>query len=344
MKTGRALLVAGVAVLIAMGRPPVSVAAPVISDGSDGPFGPLGGIVTLNLPSNGVFNFTTINIPAGVLVKFNRNVANTPVYFAATGDVVIDGVLDVSATATDVLLPPVPENPKQGGGPGGYDGGRGGDGSDPSGGPGGGPGGGARGYPGGGAGNATEGKMAHRYGGAPGNGGPSVPYPDPLSGGSGAGGGDSIFHYIWYDAGFGGGGGGAVQVSTPGNLSIGGSILANGANGGWGFANIFGNGGPGGGGSGGCVELYAGSVVLDPDGLLQANGGYGGGLSTQPYSWDPPAYSSGADGGLGYVRIEGGMLDLRGTIEGVPIIVPLPPTIWLLAFAGLALIRRRRRT
>ena len=89
------------------------LAAPVISDGSDGPFNPIGPLFTVDLPSDGIFNFTTINIPEGVTVKFNRNAANTPVYFAATDDVIINGVIDVTATATDVFLPPVPENPKQ---------------------------------------------------------------------------------------------------------------------------------------------------------------------------------------------------------------------------------------
>lgn len=87
-------------------------AAPVISDGSDGPFNPIGPLFTVDLPSDWIFNFTTINIPEDVTVKFNRNAANTPVYFAATG-VIINGVIDVLATATDVFLPPVPENPKQ---------------------------------------------------------------------------------------------------------------------------------------------------------------------------------------------------------------------------------------
>jgi hypothetical protein len=52
--------------------------------------------VTINLPPSGVFNFTTINIPDQVIVKFNRNAGNTPVTMLASGDVSIQGLIDVS--------------------------------------------------------------------------------------------------------------------------------------------------------------------------------------------------------------------------------------------------------
>ena len=321
----------------------ISPAAPVISDGSDGPFNPVGVTYTLNLPADGIFNFTTINIPAGVTVKFNRNAGNTPVYFAATGAVTIHGAIDVSATATNVIVD-VPNNPKQSGGPGGGDGGNGGTGASSSGENGQGPGGGVGGYPGGGAGNATAGSAATRYGWAPGAGGPSVPFPDPFSAGSGGAGGDALFHYAWYTGGYGGGAGGAIQIATPGVMTLSGRLLANGANAGWGHASVLANGGPGGGGSGGCIDLYAGALTLEPSGIIQAAGGYGGGLGTQPYSNDPPSYSSGADGGLGYVRIDAGTVDLAGTIQGVQIIVPLPSTLCLLGWGIVIVAPRKRRS
>src|SRR6266550_5208462 len=65
---------------------------------------------TLDLPPNGIFNFTTINVASGATLTFNRNVFNTPVYLLATGDVVIAG--DISVNAVGRL-----------GGPGGFDGG-----------------------------------------------------------------------------------------------------------------------------------------------------------------------------------------------------------------------------
>ena len=299
-------------------------ADPVVSDGSDGPFTPASGLVTLDLPADGIFNFTTIDIPAGTTVKFNRNAANTPVYLAATGSVTIAGVIDVSATATDVVLPPVAANPKQGGGPGGYNGGDGGDSDGAVGHDGGGSGGGGGGYSGAGAGNATAGLQPTRYGSSPGAAGVVVDYDEPLSGGSGGGGGSAVNWFGWYTGGFGGGGGGALQISTPGTLTITGSILGNGANGGWGYASALANGGAGGGGAGGTIEIYVGELVLAADGLIQVRGGYGGGLSTQPYSNDPAAYSSGGDGGLGYVALGVGTLNLTGTIDGVQVDAPCP--------------------
>jgi hypothetical protein len=291
----------------------------VVSDGSDGPFTPSTGIVTLDLPEDGIFNFTTIDIPAGTLVKFNRNVANTPVFLAATGDVNVAGTIDVSAVATDVVLPPVPENPKRWAGPGGGDGGAGATGNPTAVGEDGlGPGGGGGGYSAGGAGNATPGNVATRYSttGA-GFAGPAVSYPGPLAGGSGGGGGSAINWFGWYSGGYGGGGGGALQISTPETITISGSILANGANGGWAYASALAHGGAGGGGSGGCIELHAGAIDLESGGLLQAAGGYGGGLSTQPYSNDPAGYSSGADGGQGYVFLNALAQNLQGSVEGV---------------------------
>jgi hypothetical protein len=69
-------------------------AAAVVSDGSDGAFSGGG---TLTLDADGVFNFTTITIPAGATLGFARNAANTPVVLGAIGNVVIDGTIDVSA-------------------------------------------------------------------------------------------------------------------------------------------------------------------------------------------------------------------------------------------------------
>ncbi len=64
-----------------------------MSDGSDGIFQPLQS-VNLDLPPQDVFNFTTITIDPSVSVGFNRNGSNVPIYFLATGDILIDGALD----------------------------------------------------------------------------------------------------------------------------------------------------------------------------------------------------------------------------------------------------------
>jgi len=65
------------------------------STGADGAFNPTTNTV-LQLPPDGVFNFTTVNIPAGVAVTFKKNANNTPVYILATGDVTIAGTISVN--------------------------------------------------------------------------------------------------------------------------------------------------------------------------------------------------------------------------------------------------------
>ncbi len=65
------------------------------------------------------------------------------------------------------------------------------------------------------------------------------------------------------------------------------------------------------------IELFADYVTLSADGLIQALGGYGCGLSTQPYSRNPAMYSSGADGGMGYAMVQSENVDFQGTVDAV---------------------------
>lgn len=80
-------LLMGVALGVTLRAGPV--AAQTFSSGSTGADGAFNPTVstTLPLPPDGVFNFTTVNIPAGVTVQFQRNATNTPVFLLATGDV-----------------------------------------------------------------------------------------------------------------------------------------------------------------------------------------------------------------------------------------------------------------
>jgi len=117
---------------------------------------------------------------------------------------------------------------------------------------------------------------------------------------------------------------------------INGELLANGANGGWGFASALAHGGAGGGGAGGNIEIFGETISLDEGGLIQALGGYGGGLGTQPYPSSPATYSSGANGGMGYLRLEGNSFDLGGTIDAV--VLPVPAAVWLFCSSLLGLI------
>src|SRR2546427_11910874 len=126
------------------------------STGADGPFSPTA-TTTLTLPPSGAFNFTTVNIPSGVTVRFTKNAANTPVTILASGDVTIAGTIDVSGSpggtgSSQTLLAPSGGS----GGPGGVSGGSGSKGIAST------TGGGARG-PGGGGGKAAG--VAHGGGG-----------------------------------------------------------------------------------------------------------------------------------------------------------------------------------
>ena len=64
------------------------------STGADGPFAPTAS-QTIIVPDSGVFNFTTVNIPAGVTITFARNSSNKPVTILANGDVAISGTINI---------------------------------------------------------------------------------------------------------------------------------------------------------------------------------------------------------------------------------------------------------
>ena len=68
------------------------------STGADGAFAPASN-QTIQAPAGGVFNYTTINIPAGVTVTFTRNAQNTPVTILASGNVTIAGSIVVTGQA-----------------------------------------------------------------------------------------------------------------------------------------------------------------------------------------------------------------------------------------------------
>jgi hypothetical protein len=191
-----------------------------------------------------VFNFTTVNIGQFVTVRFTRNAANTPVFILATGNVTINGLIDVSGTtAGDGLF--VGQ-----GGPGGFNGGGGARVSAPTnfGGAGSGPGGGDPSAPG----NFSTGSAALLYG---------VPELQPIIGGSGgAGSGRLLFPPPPSNGRSGSGGGGAILIASSGTIDLGtGATLAIIANGGNGFLVPFGFGAskPG---SGGAIRLIGSSV------------------------------------------------------------------------------------
>jgi hypothetical protein len=251
------------------------------SSGADGAFNPTTDITTIQLPESGVFNYTTVIIPTNVTVRFTRNSRNTPVTILATGNVIINGTIDVSGTSNNNFL-------GGSGGPGGFDGGRGGasnqdgvNGSGPGGGGGGrvnssngsaGGGGGGGFATAGGAGNLLIGSDQ----GLTGFGGSIYGFTSlvPLIGGSGGGGRPG---FNGGPGGSGGGGGGAILIASSAEISGSGFIRANG-----------GVGIGGGSGSGGAIRLAANSLKGSLNLLVTGTSGGGGNVN----------------GGAGYIRLE----------------------------------------
>lgn len=199
---------------------------------------------------DGIWHYTTISVAPSILVKFNRNAANTPVRWLASGDVRIDGILDLNGengpattAASGIAL----------GGPGGFAGGRGAlalnQSSSAVGSPGDGPGGGNPGVPG-----SIQGENA-LHASAYGN-----PYLQPLIGGSGGGGGAST---ETQSGGSGGAGGGAILIASSRDIVVSGEVRASGGSGSGGAS-------AGGHGSGGAIFLKADRI--SGNGTLRATG------------------------------------------------------------------------
>jgi hypothetical protein len=290
------------------------------STGADGAFNPTVS-QTLQLPPDGVLNFTTVNIPTGVTITFKKNAANTPVTILASGNVTVAGTINVSAAGT-----PTPADVASAGvgGPGGYDGGRGGQqaglvsgwvngygglnvgkaGFGPGGG---GPGNVLKPHPYGYQAGALAGGCASYYGSSPGDGNnygnPGATYGNaaliPLIGGSGGGGGAGG---ALLPGSGGGGGGGAILIASSGTLNVTGSILANGGAPTDPGPNTS-RGAPGGPGSGGAIRLIATTVT--GNGAISAAGG-GVVYGTTTYDTNYVYYVAGSPvvGGVGRIRIE----------------------------------------
>lgn len=215
------------------------------SNGSDGALEPTEDLVIdMADHPDGIYHYTSVNIPAGVTVSFIPNAGNKPVVWLVQGDCVVDGDIDIAG-----------KNIFDGasgcaGGPGGF---RGGDsGSHPD--PGEGPGGGAIG-------------LSASYATQPENNGTPVPgsapvygnsFILPLIGGSGGGG------ELTLNGGGGGGGGGAILIAASTGIELNGLIKAGGG------------GGGGRDGSGGSVRFVAPSIA--GTGVINARGYNSGGF------------------------------------------------------------------
>lgn len=333
------------------------------STGADGAFNPTAS-QSVQLPPDGIFNYTSVNIPAGVTITYIKNAANTPVTILVSGDATIAGTINVSATQPAGISDPGI------GGPGGYNGGRGGQ-------PGGntsnwvngysgsnigragvGPGGGAPGsvhIPSGYWGSVYADAAAGgggAYGSAPTAAGnycpttPGVTYGNttlmPLLGGSGGGGGAGG---PAAPGSGGGGGGGAILIAASGTLNVTGSILANG-----GVPVSPGNistarGAYGGGGSGGAIRLIA--TTVSGNGTISAAGGASVSETTANTTYGSygvcSSFANGSlNGGDGRIRIESESLTRTAAttpiyVGGAPslVFVPGAPTLRIDTIGGV---------
>ncbi|WP_368563722.1 hypothetical protein [Pseudoxanthomonas sp. UTMC 1351] len=341
---------------------PSALAMDAGSTGADGAFNPTVN-TEVQLPESGILNYTTVNIPAGITVRFKKNSANTPAYLLASGDVVIAGNLDVAGedakptgTYGDGILgdDAIPGS----GGPGGYTGGRGGrDDTQQRAavirggaglGPGGGPGGiegndgcsplGYYKYVGIGGAHAAN---TYRYSGGCSN-TPSAfgknygsSLLQPLAGGSGGGGGRGG---TAYPGSGGGGGGGAILIASSGTLRVTGAINARGGDGG----GILGAGigGQGAGGSGGAIRLMA--TRVEGNGSLLAEGGciHYNNNGRQRCTYDG---GNGQGGSPGRIRIEAEAITFSGTsapayVRDIPgaVFIAGAPTLRIVSVGGQA--------
>ncbi|HAO80728.1 MAG TPA: hypothetical protein DCQ92_17500 [Verrucomicrobia subdivision 3 bacterium] len=217
------------------------------SNGSDGAFNPTTNNTVINMADhpNGIYQYTSVNIPGNVTVTFIPNVNDTPVVWLVQSNVVITGIVDISGQ---------PGGYSAGvGGPGGYRGGNAGQNASSGLGSGGGGAwtgvsagsGGAASYGTLGSTNSSSGSRGLIYGNS---------YLIPLLGGSGGGGSSSSL------TGFGGGGGGAILIASSATIQLNGSISAYGGSG---YSN-------GGDGSGGAVRLVA--LTITGSGVIATTG------------------------------------------------------------------------
>lgn len=288
MKTFRTLMVVAAAFMSMVCSVTHAGAFDSGSTGADGAFAPTTNTVVA-LPPSGVLNYTSVNIPAGVTVSFQRNAANTPVVMLASGTVKIAGTIDLNGgTGTTSTLPVVLGVTNKGGkgGPGGFDGGMGGAPEQNRN--------GGSGYgPGAGSGattactHAPSGSFATS--GSPYNSCPTGPtYGSnamlPVIGGSGGGGGAGGASSTSLAGSGGGGGGGALLLVSSAAVELTGQIRSVGGAGG----HCNSGAGAGGSGSGGMVRIIA--PAFSGAGSINVSGGSTG--------------CTGTSGGLGRSSIE----------------------------------------
>lgn len=340
------------------------------STGADGALSPTVN-TEIQVPPSGILNYTSINIPAGVVIKFKRNTLNTPVYVLVSGNVTIAGTIDIrgedakhSGTYGDGNQ--ADDGIPGAGGPGGYDGGRGGRDDIAQrveiirGGAGLGPGGGKGGiegpdgcsgtrhykYQGLGAAYATQGsdgqfKVSCNQSLVM---GPDAAKPygstllQPLIGGSGGGGGRGGLNY---PGSGGGGGGGALLLAASGTLSLASTGVIDATGGDSGGVAGTNAGGNGGGGSGGAVRLMA--TTISGNGNLYAAGGCTNNNNQRRQRCLDLTWFHELGGSAGRIRLEGDAITYSGGSQPAytadvpgPIFLANLPALRIASVAGSA--------
>ena len=281
------------------------------------------GVLGINSAGDNVFNFTTINIPAGVTIRLRASkVRNMPVVWLASGNVTIAGTLNLdgdtgytldASNPTQIAQLRRPAEPGAGGYYGGL-GARGGVGPEA----GAGPGGGAAGLNNGtntcygGPGSFITSGTTQNSLGTP---GPIYgnTYLVPLYGGSGGGGGWGP--NVNTVGGGGGAGGGAIRIVSTTQISITGAINARGGS----FGTVASGSGfcQGGPGAGGAINLIAPTIA--------------GTGSLAAYSGTTAIGNQAANG---YVRFNVTNYSFTGTVANCVSGASAPANTTLCAFVG----------
>lgn len=196
------------------------------SDGSDGVLNPQTDLVIdMADHPNGIYQYSSVNVPTGVTVTFVPNVHGPPVVWLVQTSVLVDGTVDVSGHGNIGLAGGLP-------GPGGWRGGEGGQQASDGEGPGGGP-----------KGTGTSSIQNGKFLG-------STDYLIPLLGGSGGGGTDADGSNFNIGDEGGGGGGGAILIAAS-EVTVNGIVRAGGGHGGY-YASW---------GSGGAIRIVAAEIA-----------------------------------------------------------------------------------
>jgi hypothetical protein len=220
--------------------------------------------MNINPKGDNIFNFTTITIANGSILKISEVKVHGPVYFLASGDVNINGVIDLRGDDSPGPTVTAAEQIPAFAGSGGYSGGLGGVHADAN----------HQALPGNGPGGGAAGDINSPTTYAVGGSFTANRFLVPLVGGSGGGGTNDNTQY----GAQGGAGGGGLLIATSTTITLSSGPLFGVVNG---LDNgaIYANGGSGGsrgcGGAAGAVRLVANSIVgtFNNGIVLSAGGG-----------------------------------------------------------------------